>query len=447
MKLSLRRRAPEPAPAPADTSARSILDSFYGAQSYSNINTTYGSTPAQEIGGSYAGLAMNAHRANAMAFAVMEARRQLFAEATFAFRQRASGSGGARKPGPLFGAQGLFPLESPWQGGTTYNLLSRAMQDVDLDGNFYGVVRLDGIRRLRPDWTKIVVEGKGSAAKISGYVYVPNNDVGLTETFVPEEVLHWAPIPDPAFRFRGMSWLIPVIRELVGDGSMTDFKTRFFENGATPNMVVEAGDFDNPDAFGRWVSKFKEGHEGQGEQHKTLFLANGAKATVVGSSLDKIDLRNVQGAGELRIAAAGGVPALIVGVSADVNATYSNYAQARRKFADHTMRPLWRSWCGACDAVLQMPNAGAQVWYDETQISFLQEDVKDAAEIKKANAAAIRTLVDAGFTADTAVKAVESDDMSLLVHSGLFSVQLQAPSAGAPAAPAAVTPTGGQANA
>jgi phage portal protein BeeE len=51
-----------------------------------------------------------------------------------------------------------------------------------------------------------------------------------------------------------------------------------------------------------------------------------------------------QGAGETRIAAAAGVPPVIVGLSEGLQAaTYSNYSQARRRFADGTMRPLWRN--------------------------------------------------------------------------------------------------------
>ena len=40
---------------------------------------------------------------------------------------------------------------------------------------------------------------------------------------------------------------------------------------------------------------------------------------------------------------------------------------------------------------------------------------------------AIRTFTDAGFTPESAIAAVQANDMSLLVHTGLFSVQLQPP--------------------
>jgi hypothetical protein len=72
----------------------------------------------------------------------------------------------------------------------------------------------------------------------------------------------------------------------------------------------------------------------------------------------------------------------------------------------------------------------SRLWYDDRDIPFLQEDEKDDADIQQVQAATIRTLVDAGFTWESAVQAVTNGDMKMLSHTGLFSVQLQAPGAG-----------------
>jgi hypothetical protein len=74
----------------------------------------------------------------------------------------------------------------------------------------------------------------------------------------------------------------------------------------------------------------------------------------------------------------------------------------------------------------------AQLWYDDKDVSALQEDQKDAAEIMQGRATAIKTFVDAGYDPDSARKAVAADDLSLLVHTGLVSVQLQPPGSTAP---------------
>jgi hypothetical protein len=112
-------------------------------------------------------------------------------------------------------------------------------------------------------------------------------------------------------------------------------------------------------------------------------------------------------------------------------ATYSNYAQARRRFADQTIRPLWRNVCGSLQMVVTTP-PDAQLWYDDSDISALQEDQKDAGAIMQAHSVAIKTFVDAGYTPESAVKAVAADDLSLLVHTGLVSVQLQPPGSNPP---------------
>jgi hypothetical protein len=68
-----------------------------------------------------------------------------------------------------------------------------------------------------------------------------------------------------------------------------------------------------------------------------------------------------------------------------------------------------------------------RLWYDARDVPFLREDAKDAAEIQGVQSRTIRTLVDAGYTPASVMAAVRASDWSLLVHTGLFSVQLQEP--------------------
>ncbi|MCZ7538258.1 MAG: hypothetical protein M5T61_21530 [Acidimicrobiia bacterium] len=48
-------------------------------------------------------------------------------------------------------------------------------------------------------------------------------------------------------------------------------------------------------------------------------------------------------------------------------------------------------------------------------------------------AAAVRQLVDAGYTPVSAMQAVQDGDLTILEHSGLYSVQLQPPQPNGPA--------------
>ncbi|HEY6731890.1 MAG TPA: phage portal protein [Solirubrobacterales bacterium] len=399
----------------------------------------------EEIPASFQGYVEHAYRENGIVFACMLVRMMLFSEARFQFRRLKDG-----RPGELFGTEALSILEKPWPGASTGDLLTRVMQDADLAGNFFGTVRGRGtnkrIVRLRPDWMTIILGSYSEPkrdigawdldAEIIGYVYEPGGKgSGETPEFLErDEVVHFAPIPDPLASFRGMSWLTPVVREIMGDKAATTHKLSFFENGASPNLVVSFDKDMNPDELKKWLEAFKENHEGAANAYKTLVLASGAKADVVGADMREVDFKKVQAAGENRIAVASGVSGIIVGLSEGMEAaTLANYGQARRRDADVTLRPLWRNMAGAFSTIVEAPG-GAELWYDERDISFLQEDLKDEAEIQHKEAITIRQYVDAGFTPKSAVAAVESGDLSRLVHTGLFSVQLQPPGTSMPGA-------------
>lgn len=421
-----------------DSSTISLEDwvsyfNFNGFNYLSSTQQTLGSK-AEEIGGHYMGLAENAYKSNGIVFACMMVRQLLFQEARFQFRRLTSG-----RPGEYFGSPALTPLEQPWPNGTTGDLLARAIQHVDLAGNFYAVRIGERIRYLRPDRVTIVMgsqmdpDNAFEAADVEaiGYIYSPIN--GREQVFDAKNVAHFAPYPDPCANFRGMSWLNPVIREIQGDQAATTHKLKYFEQGATGNMVVTFDPANDADKVKKWIDMLEANVGGAANAYRTLYLGGGADAKVVGADLKSIDFRAVQGAGETRIAAAAGTPPVIVGLSEGLQAaTYSNYSQARRRFADGTMRPLWRNFAGSMAPLINVP-ARSELWYDDRDIPFLQEDQKDAAEIQNVNSLSIKALSEAGFDPDSVVAAVTAGDLARLKHSGMFSVQLQQPGAQKPA--------------
>lgn len=396
-----------------------------------------GASPHQkheDIEHSFLGYVRSVHKACGPVFSVMAARQMLFAEATFAWQQLRRG-----RPGDLFGTDELAILETPWPNGQTDTLLARMIQDVDLGGNAYIAREGTRLRRLRPDWVRIVLSAPPAEAvesDVVGYVYTPGGgDPGpSSRAYLVEEIAHWAPIPDPEAQFRGMSWLGPVISEITSDKAATRHKAKFFENGATPLLAISLNEKVTPEQFRKFKAHMNEGHAGVENAYKNLFLGGGADVKVVGADLQQLDFKATQGAGETRIASAGGIHPVIVGMSeglAGSSLNAGNFASARRLAADRTLRPLWRSACGALQTILTVPPR-ARLWIDTSDIAFLREDEKDAAEIQALRARTIRQLVDAGYEPESVVAAVEAGNYKLLVHSGLYSVQLQKPGAGQP---------------
>jgi phage portal protein BeeE len=385
-----------------------------------------------------------AYKSDGIVFACMLARQLAFSEARFQFRQVRNG-----RPGNLFGTPGLELLERPWPNGTTGQLLTRMIQDVDLCGNAYIINEGDRLRRLRPDWVEIILSRppqEASDVDVVGYRFWPGGiDVGEPEIFTVEEMCHWAPTPDPTALYRGMSWLTPVIREIQADQAASDHKLSFFRNGATLGPIFTLPKEMSADQFREFKRITEESHSGVENAYKTVFIGGGATVTLGAADFRAMDFKSVQGAGETRIAAAARIHPVLVGLSeglAGSSLNSGNYAAAKRNFADGTLRPLWRDACGALATIIEVPD-GAELWFDDRDIAYLREDASDIAEIQSRQASAIRQLLDAGYTADTTVQAILADDMSLLKHSGLFSVQLQPPGTTAPE-PNPAPATGGQ---
>jgi hypothetical protein len=430
------------------------------------------SAPDRErIDHDFEGYAAGAGKANGIVFACMYARLRVFADANFLWRDRGQGQLGA-----FYDSPELTMLRRPWQGGTLTNLLSWMEIDATFAGNNfettcddtgrYGKASRGGpnrrVTRLRPDWVTLVIGSHSDDpyaldAHVVGLIYEPPlSSIGGKRAkpvvLLPDEVSHYAPIPDPVARFRGMSWLTPVLREISSDLAATDHKLKRFENGAQLQTVVSLDKDVSPEAFDEFVSRFQAGHRGTANAYKTLFLGGGADVTVVGADMQKLDFKNLTGAGETRIAAAAGVHPVVVGLSeslAGSSLNAGNYSAARRNVSDGTLNHLWSEAASSLETLFVRPSDVAELCVDKRDVAFVRDDAKDVAEIQRTRAVALRQLIDAGWEPDAAVQFVQSDDLSHLVgaHSGLFSVQLQPPGTTDPAVdPAGETtdPTGGQ---
>lgn len=392
--------------------------------------TSYGAPNNERILPEYRN-ALTAYQNSGAVFGVILARLSLFTEAEFKF-QRLADKG-------LFGNASLGILETPWPGATTGDLLARMEQDASLAGNAF-VRRVDTTRleRLRPEWVTIISElvdaydpvtgAESEVRNVIGYYYEPPASEKRKPAFyLVEDVAHWSPIPDPCAEFRGMSWLTPVLREIDADLSMTDYRRAYLQNAATPNLLIRYANTVGPDKVKRIAEQINARHGGVQNAFRTLILDEGADTTILGHNFEQMQFSAVQAAGENRIAVAGGVPAIVAGLKEGLEAaTYSNYGLAMRRFADMTMRPNWRSACGALAKLVPAPD-GSRLWFDTSAISALQEGEKERADTMQVLATAANTLITAGYTADSVNAALAASDVTLLKHSGLVSVQLQSP--------------------
>ena len=414
-----------------------IPSSFgYNGNSYPlGLNQTMGNQRVERIAATLPGYAA-ALRACPPAFAAQMVRAHVLSQARFVFRNRP----GSRTPRRIFGTTELGRLETPWPNGTTGDLLSLMEWHAGLAGTAFVYQQPDRLRVLRPDYTAVVygsqLEPDDPAtaldAELIGFVY-QNGGIGSgrgkPQTLLPSDVAMWAPIPDPERPGLGQSWVTAALQDIQGDRAATLHKLKFFENGATPNMVVKGITATSREQFDEIVGAMEESHAGVANAYRTLYLVAGADATVVGADLKQLDFKATQGAGETRIAMLGRVPAPLLQISeglAGSSLNAGNFGMARRIFADTWVYPTLQDLCAAVSPIIRVPS-DAELWADTGDMPLLREDAKDAAEITQTQAMTIGQLVRDGYTSDSAKAAVVANDMTLLVHSGLVSVQLQVP--------------------
>ena len=373
---------------------------------------------------------------NAALAACIGVRAKVFSEITFKWQRYESGRLGA-----LFGTPDLAILERPWAGAHTVHLLTAMELDISIYGNSYWVLNGGELLRLNPlhvsiATTEVIDEESGVpvAKRLVGYVYRTSPHATDAAFFLPSEVAHYRLDADPENPYRGTSWLRAVLSDADADSKMTTYKLALLDNSAVPGIIMRAEPGVSEEQFIAARDVMQARHTGVENVGKTLVLGAGFDVNVVGLNMQQLDMKAIQGAGETRIAAAAGVPASIVGFSEGLQGSSlnaGNYGATRRRFADGTMRPLWRAACAALSTLVQTPIA-ARLWYDERDIAFLQEDVRDEAEIRSRKALTIESLIRAGFRPDAAAEFTQTGDEGVLFgqHTGLFSVQLQPPTNG-----------------
>ena len=172
-------------------------------------------------------------------------------------------------------------------------------------------------------------------------------------------------------------------------------------------------------------------HAGVANAYRTLYLTAGADATVVGSDLSQIDFKATQGAGENRIA--------ILSPGAGRRSSASRRGWPGRQpergelrdgpadFARHLDPPhparrrrhVWPSWSGSP----RMRNCGPTPATSRSSARTPRTPPTSSSSRPKPSASSST----AGSTRVSVVAAVQGQDVNLLKHSGLVSVQLNPP--------------------
>jgi hypothetical protein len=372
-------------------------------------------------------------------YTVIDRRISVMGEARPTFQRLKKG-----RPDEMYSMRDLEILKHPWPGGTWRHLVAACDTDVAAYGNSYWIRQGSTLVRLNPEWVTITTgaylyDGVEVGEELLGYTVQKPGNEGYY--FEPGQVAHFRPGASTDCMFRGESWLAAVAADASSDIELTSYKGNYLKNGAMPSLAVTYEPTLSQETLEAFVPVFAEKFTGSMNAGKVMHFLGGRDVKTVGATLDELAFKAVQGAGETRIAVAAGVPATVAGFSEGMQGSSlnaGNYVASRRLFADAKIRPLLGSLCEAF-ATLVPVAPDSRLWYDDSDVSFFQEDVADEANIRAQNASTIRQLIEAGYEPDSVVTAVTTGRYESLIgeHTGYVSVQLQLPgaTADAPAAP------------
>lgn len=197
--------------------------------------------------------------------------------------------------------------------------------------------------------------------------------------------------PDPAGETGGMvEGLGPTMvlaREIAADNEATSFVGALLANYAQPSMVIKTKIPIADDKTARALKSAFMRQLGGAHRGEPALLDADTTIEKLSFNLQELEFPGLRANAETRVAAAYGVPPILVGLKAGLDrATYSNMQQARAYFAQTTLRNRWRRYGD------QFTNDLAKEFGDDLILAF---DDSRVAALAESRAAEVKPIADA----------------------------------------------------
>lgn len=221
----------------------------------------------------------------------------------------------------------------------------------------------------------------GIGDTITHFIYSAN--FAATRRLEVEDVIYLRQDVDPKDLKRGRSRLATALKEVLTDDEAQLFSAALLANMGVPGVVMvpdlQPGDKpptedqanDAADAFHERFSGAKRG--------RPLMMAGRWTPHVMSFNPQEMSFEALRRIPEERISAVLGVPAILAGLGAGLDAaTYSNARELREFFTEETVVPMWKMLAEEYTYQLGIPDFGiGEYRYDVGTVAALQEDLAD----------------------------------------------------------------------
>ncbi len=246
-----------------------------------------------------------------------------------------------------------------------------------------------------------LVEAKGNENElITHYMYQPQggsqgeNSVKIEK----KDVIHLRQGVDPNNMRRGLAPLRGVLREIAGDEAAGQYTAALLHNMAIPGVILSPRD----DAMG---GPTREEAEAIAEMYKQKFggknrgapmvLSGAMNVEIVSFSPDQMKLAELRRIPEERVAAVLGVPAVLAGLGAGLDAaTFNNTKELREFFTESKLVPMWTMVAQEMTHQLLRPEFGSN---DNQYCEFDVGNVRALADDKDNLYKRMNTAVQGGW--------------------------------------------------
>jgi len=280
--------------------------------------------------------------------------------------------------------QQLLDRPNPYYSGI--NLWNATLLDLVVDGNAYWLKARSALGRpvelwYVPSW---MIEPKfpdDGSAFLTHYDYTP--DPGKKAIQVPpEDVVHIRQGIDRSNTRKGCSPLKALAREVFTDDEAANFTASLLRNLGIPGVIIspsdpegEASADDQQEVKEAFMRRF--GGDRRGEP---LILRTKTDVKVLSFSPSELNLKELRRIPEERVTALLGVPAIVVGLGAGLEAsTFANYAEAREAAWESNIAPLQRLVAAELTRGLLLADftgdATTEIFFDIRQVRVMQEDI------------------------------------------------------------------------
>lgn len=197
-------------------------------------------------------------------------------------------------------------------------------------------------------------------------------------TFQPEQVIFTRDF-NPYDMFRGTRPMDAIEKVIDIDWKSLIFNKAFFDNDATPGLMLATEEELGEEVIKRITEQFKASHQGARNAHKVAILEGGLKPVSTTQTMRDMDFIEQKRFTREEILGIWRVPKAMFNITDDLN--YATFIGQMKMFWNYSIMPVLKKVESAIDLYVVQPyNPKIEAYFDFSNVVAYQEDFKEKVD-------------------------------------------------------------------